>query len=139
MRVLFDTSALYKRYNAEAGRERVMEIGQAASEVVVAAHCKAEIASAFNRQRHDGQISAADYARIMAVVQREFADFTCIPLDESVEKRAIAAMELARLRAMDALHLGAAQAARVDLFITADKHQAEAARDAGLPTELVPA
>ncbi|WP_243457721.1 type II toxin-antitoxin system VapC family toxin [Ottowia testudinis] len=137
MRVLFDTSALYKRYDAEAGHQRVMAIGNEAAEVAVAAHCKTEIASALNRQRHDGELSADEYARIMAVVQREFADFITAPLDGRVEMLAIAAMEVARLRAMDALHIASAQVMNVDLFVTADQRQAKAAQAAGLKTELL--
>jgi predicted nucleic acid-binding protein len=38
---------------------------------------------------------------------------------------------------MDALHIGTAQAARVDLFVTADKRQAAAAQAVGLKTELI--
>ena len=38
---------------------------------------------------------------------------------------------------MDALHIGIAQAARVDLFVTADKRQAIAAQAMGLKTELI--
>ncbi|MFC5521894.1 type II toxin-antitoxin system VapC family toxin [Polaromonas jejuensis] len=137
MRVLFDSSALYKRYNAEAGREQVLAAGARASEVVVAAHCKSEIASALSRQRHEGLVGAQDYARIMQIVQRDFADFTAVPLDGRVEAHSLAAMEASRLPAMDALHIGAAQAARVDLFVTADRRQALAAQAAGLKTELI--
>ena len=70
MRVLFDTSALYKRYDAEPGHDRVMAISDDADDIVVAPHCKTEIASALNRQRHDGELTLADYTRILAVVQR---------------------------------------------------------------------
>ena len=63
MRVLFDSSALYKRYNAEAGREQVLAASERASEVVVAAHCKAEIAWALNRQRAEGLVDAGDGLR----------------------------------------------------------------------------
>ena len=139
MRVLMDTSALYKRYNAEAGRDQVLAAGERASEVVVAAHCKAEIASALNRQRHDGLVNADDYARIMSVVQSDFEDFTLVPLDGRVEAHAISAMQTGRLRAMDAVHIGTAQMARVDLFVTADPRQALAAQAVGLKTELIKA
>ena len=139
MRILMDTSALYKRYNAEAGRAQVMAAGERASELVVAAHCKTEIASALNRQRHDGLVSAQEYARIWTVVQGDFADFTVVALDGRVEAHALQAMEGARLRAMDALHIGAARAARVDLFVTADRRQAQAAQALGLATELIEA
>jgi predicted nucleic acid-binding protein len=40
---------------------------------------------------------------------------------------------------MDALHIGAARAARVDLFVTADRRQAQAAQALGLTTELIEA
>ena len=139
MRILFDTSAIYKRYQAEAGRARVLALGEGALEIVVAAHCKAEVVSALNRQRFDGMVSDADYARINAVVNGDFAEFTLVGLDSRVEAYSIAAMEKIRLRAMDALHIGTAQAARVDLFVTADKRQAQAAMAAGLKTELIEA
>ena len=139
MRILYDTSALYKRYIDEPGRAQVLALGAVATEVIVAAHCKAEIASAINRQRHDGLVSASDYARIMALVNEDFAEFSRMDLDDRVEALAIAAMERTRLRAMDALHIGTALAARVDLFVTADRRQALAAQTAGLKTELVEA
>ena len=137
MRILFDTSALYKRYNIEEGRDQVIAAGDRASEVMVAAHCKAEIASALNRNRHDGLLNADDYIQIMRDVQGDFADFTLVALDAQVEAHSISAMEKSRLRAMDALHIGAAQAARVDLFVTADRRQALAAEAVGLKTELI--
>lgn len=139
MRILFDTSALYKRYNVETGRDQVLAAGERASEVLVAAHCKAEIASALNRQRHDGLVTTEDYRHIMRVVQGDFADFTLVALDGQVEAHSISAMEISRLRAMDALHIGTAQVARVDLFVTADKRQAMAAQAVGLRTELIEA
>ena len=139
MRILFDTSAIYKRYQAEAGRARVLALGEGAVEIVVAAHCKAEVVSALNRQRFDGMVSDEDYARINQVLNGDFAEFTLVALDSRVEAYSIAAMEKIRLRAMDALHIGTAQAARVDLFVTADKRQAQAAMTAGLKTELIEA
>lgn len=139
MKILFDTSALFKRYNEEAGSAHVLALTGRASELVVAAHCKSEIASAINRQRHDGLVPPDRYASIMAEVHADFVSFMLLPLDARVEGLAIAAMERSRLRAMDALHIATAQAARVDLFVTADRRQAEAASAAGLQTEVVEA
>jgi len=137
MRVLMDSSALYKRYNAESGRAQLLAVGERASEVVVAGHCKTEIASALNRQRHDGFATVDDYARIMAVVKLDFEGFTLFALDSRIEAYAIAAMEVSRLGTMDALHIGTAKAAYVDLFVTADKRLAAAAQALGLKTELI--
>lgn len=139
MRILFDPSALFKRYNREPGRDQVLAAGDRASEVMVAAHCKSEIASALNRNRHDGLLNGFDYGDIMRAIQSDFADFTLVTLSAQVEAHAISAMEISRLRAMDALHIGSAQAARVDLFVTADRRQALAAQAVGLKTELIEA
>ena len=137
MRILFDTSALYKRYQAEPGRDQVLALGALALEVVVSAHCKAEIASALNRQRHDGLVNAEDYARITDIIKSDFEDFIAVAIDGRVEAYSIAVMEKIRLPAMDALHIGSAQAARVDLFVTANKRQAMAAQAVGLKTEWI--
>ena len=48
-------------------------------------------------------------------------------------------MRLSNLRGIDALHIGTAQAAQVDMFVTADKRQAVAAQTVGLKTELIEA
>lgn len=135
--MLFDTSALYKRYAQEAGTEEVQALSEAAHEVCVAGHCLTEIASALNRQRQDGLVPAEAYARIMTEVYRDFEDFARVDLDAQVQALSIAAMERIRLHAMDALHIGAAQHAAVDLFVTADRRQAVAAEAAGLKTRLV--
>jgi predicted nucleic acid-binding protein len=137
MRVLFDTSALYKRYAVEAGTDEVQALSEAAHEVCVAAHCLTEIASVLNRQRHDGLVPGDGYVRILSEVHRDFQDFTQVALDANVQALSIAAMERIRLRAMDALHIGSAQHAAVDLFVTADRRQAAAAEAAGLKTQLI--
>jgi predicted nucleic acid-binding protein len=139
MRFLFDTSALYKRYAAEPGTEEVAALGEQAREICVAAHCLTEVASALNRQRLDGLVPSDAYARIMADLHRDFEDFVPVPLDAQVQALSIAAMERARLHAMDALHIGSAQHVAVDLFVTADRRQAAAAEAAGLKTRLITA
>ena len=136
-RILFDSSALYKRYNREGGREQVLSFFERASAVVVAAHCLTEVASAFHRQRHDGLLSDEDYDAMMQRVQREFSEFEVIVLDRRVEAFAIAAMRRARLRAMNALHVGTAMASGIGLFVTADRSQADAAKAVGLATEWI--
>lgn len=139
MRILMDTSALFKRYNLESGRDQVLAVGERANELIVAGHCRTEIASALNRQQHEGMLSAEDYARIMLIVNEEFRDFEVFAIDGRVEGFSISAMEVSRLRAMDALHIGTAKAAHVDLFVTADRRQAAAAQAVGLETELIEA
>ncbi|AYQ27707.1 MULTISPECIES: type II toxin-antitoxin system VapC family toxin [unclassified Polaromonas] len=136
-RLMFDASALTKRYASEAGRDRVLMLFGAASELLVAAHCKTEVASALLRRRRDGSLPAQEFDRAWAAAQRDVADMTMVPLDAHVERFAFAAMEQGPLRGMDALHVGSALASRVDLFVTADRRQAQVARGMGLATELI--
>ena len=136
-RVMFDASALTKRYASEAGRNRVLALFASASELLVAAHCKTEVASALLRRRREGSLPAPEFDRAWDAAQSDVADMTLVPLDARVERFAFAAMEQGPLRGMDALHVGSAIAARVDLFVTADKRQAQVARAMGIPTELI--
>ena len=136
-RLMFDASALTKRYASEIGRNRVLALFASASELLVAAHCKTEVASALLRRRREGSLPAAEFDRAWNAAQSDVADMTLVGLDARVERFAFAAMEQGPLRGMDALHVGSAMAARVDLFVTADKRQAQVARALGVPTELI--
>ena len=137
MNVLFDASALFKRYSGEAGVNRVLQLQALASAVTAAAHCKTEVASALTRQWREGAFSDAEYERVLADIHADFDELAVMPLSNQTERYAIAAMRLATLRGMDALHIGTAQAASVDLFVTADRRQATAAQAVGLKTELI--
>ena len=136
-RLMFDASALTKRYASETGRDRVLALFASASELLVAAHCKTEVASALLRRRREGSLPTAEFDRAWDAAQHDVADMTLVPLDVRVERFAFAAMEQGPLRGMDALHVGSAIAARVELFVTADKRQAHVARAMGVPTELI--
>lgn len=139
MRLLFDSSAIAKRYKRETGHEQVQGLLMGADAVILAAHCKVEIASSLSREVHDRSIGLDQYGRALGEMAQDFADFEVRAIDAEIEAMAIAAMERNRLRAMDALHIGTAQAARVDLFVTADRRQASAALAVGLKTELIEA
>ena len=137
MRLMFDASALTKRYASEVGRNRVLSLMETASDLLIAAHCKTEVASALLRRRREGSLPTTEFDRVWAAAQNDVADMTLVPLDARVERFAFSAMELGPLRAMDALHIGSALVGRVDLFVTADKRQAQVASSMGLPTELI--
>ena len=139
MNVLFDASAMFKRYSGEAGLARVLQLQASASAITAAVHCKTEVASALSRQWREGAFSDDEYERVLADIHADFDELAVMPLTSQAERYAIAAMRLASLRGMDALHIGTAQAAGVDLFVTADKRQATAAQAVGLKTELIEA
>jgi predicted nucleic acid-binding protein len=137
LRVLFDASALTKRYAFESGRDRVLVLFGEAGELLVAVHCQSEVASALLRRRREGHLPIGEFDRVWEAAQRDVADMVCIPLDRQVERFTFAAMEYGSLPTMDALHVGSALAADVDLFVTADRRQAKVARGLGLQTECL--
>ncbi|MES2188609.1 MAG: type II toxin-antitoxin system VapC family toxin [Pseudomonadota bacterium] len=139
MNILFDASAIFKRYSGETGVAQVLSLQARASRITAAAHCKTEVASALTRQWRDRLFTDDEYERILAAIHTDFDELTVMPLSSPVERYAIAAMRMATLRGMDALHIGSAQAANVDLFVTADRRQAQAAQAVGLKTELIEA
>lgn len=139
MRVLFDTSAIAKRYRDELGHLQVQEWLSRAHDVVMAAHARVEVASSLCRDLHDGATTRQDLEADLQILAQDFEGFSVVPLDARIEVLAIQAMAGARLRAMDALHIATAQVAGVDMFITADKRQAQAAQALAIPTFLVQA
>ena len=139
MKLLLDSSAIAKRYKRENGHDTIQHLLMGADTVVLAAHCKVEIASSLSREVHDQSIDMNQYAHAISEVALDFVDFNVWPIGPEIEALAIAAMARHRLSAMDALHIGTAQMARVDLFVTADRKQALAAQAAGLKTKLIEA
>lgn len=137
MKILFDTSALLKRYLPESGREAVLRLVASATTAVAAPHCKLELYSALNRVRRETQASETSYRDTCAEVERNFSDMEVLPLSASVERFAIHALGVSAMRGMDALHVGAALAARVDLFVTADIRQFNSAQALGLKATLL--
>jgi predicted nucleic acid-binding protein len=137
LRVMFDASALTPRYAHEPGHDRVQDLCARATELLVTAHCKAELAAALSRRHHEGVLSASDYQRVKARLVQDFADMTLVPLDERVERQALAALERQPMQGMEAIQVASARVARADLFVTADRRQARLARDMGVPTECL--
>lgn len=136
-RVMLDAAALVKRYATEAGHERVLALFAQADDMMVAAHCQSEVAGALLRRLRDGCLPKLEFDRVWAAAQRDVADMVRVPLDDHVERFAFAAMERGALRVADALHVGSALAANVDLFVTADWRLAQVARALGLQCECL--
>ena len=134
---MFDSSAIFKRYTQEAGREQVLGVFERADRICVAPHLRLEVMTSANRLMRDRLIDAQGYAWLRQQLSDDVAQWEVMPLSTEVEQASMAALELVHVRAMDALHVGAAKVAQADLFVTADKRQAAAAMAMGLNTELV--
>ena len=66
MKILFDSSALFKRYAGEAGTRAVLDLHAKASHIVLAPHCLTELMSALTRQWREGAFGDAEFARVRA-------------------------------------------------------------------------
>ena len=100
--------------------------------VVAAPHCKVELYSALNRVRRETGASEQAYRETCGELERNFEGFDVVPWTTVLERAAIRALEASPLRAGDALHVAAAVAAGVDLFVTADQRQYQGALAVGL-------
>lgn len=134
-RVMFDTSALLKRYASEAGHQRVLDVFAQADRLFVAAHCQSEVAAALLLRQREACLPAPEFERVWAAVRRDIADMVRVALDDHVERYAFAAMEQEPMRVTDALTLGSALAANVDLFVTTNRRLAQVAQAMGVPAE----
>ena len=132
MRVFFDSSALVKRYIREAGTDEVIVQCDRATELAVAVIAVPEIISAFRRLMRERRLDEASYAALKADLVADLDDAVLCETSPQVIQRAIGALEVHPLRAMDALHVAAALVSMADVFVSADARQCAAAAALGL-------
>lgn len=137
MRVFFDSSAFAKRYIGEAGTDKVLEWCDQATEIGLSAIALPEIISAFCRLRREGKVDDTQYRQLKALLLADIEDAAICDLTPAVLAQSIASLEMNALRGMDAIHIGSAVALQVDVFVSADARQREAAGKAGLRIEAV--
>ncbi len=137
MRIAFDTSALAKRYVAERGTSRVLDLCAQATEIVVSVLCVPETLSGLNRLRREGKLSGDEYLIVKEELAGDVAHATVVPMTSSVLSRTIDILEEVPLRTLDAVHIATALEMNCDLFVSADVQQCKAAAGLGLTTERV--
>ena len=137
MRVFFDTSAFVKRYVREAGTDTVLQWCDQATEIILSGIALAEVISTFCRLQRDGKITGTQYRQLKSLLMADIEDAAICDLTPVVLAHAIRSLENNVLRGMDAIHIGSALALKADVFISADKHQLEAAARSGLRVEAV--
>ncbi len=137
MRVFFDTSAFVKRYFHESGSDEVLAWCDKASEIGLSGIVIPEIISAFCRLQRENKITASQYQQLKSLLLADTEDIVLCDLTPSVLAQSVASLENNVLRGMDAIHIGSAAVLNVDVFISADKRQLEAATKAGLKVQYV--
>jgi len=132
MRVFLDTSAFAKRYIAEQGSDKVLELCQQADSLVVSVICLPELISTLSRLLREKKFAKTDYQKLKADAMADLADIDICQITPDILVAVVPLLEKYPLRAMDALHIACALAVEPDIFISADHQQISAARKAGL-------
>ena len=137
MRVFFDSSAFVKRYVREEGTDVVLSWCDQATELCLSGIALPEIVSAFCRLLGENLVSPVQYRHLKTMLMADISDAAICDLTPEVIRQSIISLEKNALRGMDAIHLGSALALNVDLFVSADARQCDAATQAGLRVVLV--
>ena len=132
MRVFFDSSAFVKRYVREEGTDVVLSWCDQATELCLSGIALPEIVSAFCRLLREDRVSPVQYRHLKTMLMADISDAAICDLTPEVIRQSIISLEKNVLRGMDAIHLGSALALNVDLFVSADARQCDAATQAGL-------
>lgn len=137
MKLLIDSSAFAKRYIEEQGSEEIEIFLQRASELALCIILVPEIISGLNRRLRERILSVNDYRKIKSQLIEDVHDATVIQITPSVITHSVRLLENNTLRAMDSFHVACALEWQADLFVTSDKRQLIAAKNAGLMTEFI--
>ena len=136
MRVFFDSSAFVKRYVREEGTDIVLSWCDQATELCLSGIALPEIVSAFCRLLRENRVSPVQYRHLKTRLMADISDAAICDLTPEVIRQSIISLEKNVLRGSDAIHLGSALALNVDLFVSADARQCDAATQAGLRVVL---
>jgi predicted nucleic acid-binding protein len=137
MRLFLDSSAFLKHYIDEPGSSCVRARLREADALVLSVIAWPEIISALNRLQRGGALGDEDYGAVKRELEEDFGNAAVVALSAEVLERTARCLEIAPLRASDAIHVASAIEAGVDRFVSADRRQCKAARAMGLRVELV--
>jgi hypothetical protein len=125
-----------KRYVREEGTDIVLSWCDQATELCLSGIALPEIVSAFCRLLREDRVSPVEYRHLKTMLMADISDAAICDLTPEVIRQSIISLEKNVLRGMDAIHLGSALALNVDLFVSADARQCDAATQAGLRVVL---
>ncbi|MGH7268690.1 MAG: type II toxin-antitoxin system VapC family toxin [Candidatus Rokuibacteriota bacterium] len=137
MRIYLDTSVLVKLYVEEPGSDAIRRAVQEASLVATSAIAYVEARAAFVRRRHEGELAAGGYRRIVEAFDEDWERYVVVSITDSLIRAGARMAETHRLRAYDAVHLASAASLHERLaeawaFASWDEKLERAARREGL-------
>lgn len=137
MKLAVDSSSFAKRYVQEIGSDELECFLTDASELAFSVILVPEIISGLNRRLRERILTVADYRTVKKQLMDDVSDATVLQITPSVVSRSVRLLESNMLRTLDSLHVACALEWRADLFVTSDRRQFIAAKNAGLRTEYI--
>ena len=135
MKAYLDSSAFAKRFIDESGSDIVEAICTDATSLGLSVICVPEIVSALNRRRRERTLNQKQYGEAKQRLLDDVRDADIINLTPAVIGAAVRVLEASPVRAMDALHIACALEWGAELFVSSDRQQLSAAKQAGLKTQ----
>jgi hypothetical protein len=121
----------------EVGSEELERFLIDASELAFSVILVPEIISGLNRRLRERIVTVADYRTVKKRLMDDVSDATVLQITPSVVSRSVRLLESNVLRTLDSLHVACALEWGADLFVTSDKRQFMAAKNAGLRAEFI--
>jgi len=137
MKLAVDSSSFAKRYVQEVGSDKLDRFLASASELAFCVISVPEIISGLNRRLREHILTIVEYRTVKKQLMDDVRDATVLQITPSVISRSVKLLEGSVLRALDSLHVACALEWKADLFVTSDKRQFMAAKNAGLRTEYI--
>lgn len=128
MRGFLDTSSLCKKYIEEDGSDKLTELLDQLSQVIISPVCWLEMHSAIERRLHEKTIMLEQTVRIYTEMKKDFHFFAKVIWDEDMENKSIEFIRHYRLRTLDSVQMAAAFLSQPDIFITSDRKLSDIAR-----------
>jgi predicted nucleic acid-binding protein len=136
MILFFDTSALVKLFNTEAGSDEVKKlITNSSNEVYVLELALTEIYSALYRKFRNKEIPEEKLERVHVAIAQQFESFSIIPLASDIIEESVNLIKKfgkeSGLRTLDSIHVAGwkLMAEAEWQFVSADKNQLQVVKE----------
>ena len=135
----FDSSALVKRYRAEAGTDRVSRVLVECDRLVISRLAELEVSAALVRRATASSLPDDELDQILTQLDRDILEsFDVVELNSDIVASAKSLTRSYRLRAADAIQLACAMVAAADVpseswvFVGSDRELNDAVANCGM-------
>ena len=121
MRAFLDTSSLFKKYVEESGSDKLGELLNDVSAIVVSPLTWIEMNSIVARRLREKLLTAQQATWLKAQTERDFRSFHRVVWNETLEKKASDLISRYSILTLDAVQLASGVLSKADIFVTSDK------------------